>query len=257
MGEPHYQSETDITESGERSALGVRDSLHLRTQFLRRVAHDIASPAGVTMTVLEELANESRRPELVAMARRGLRRLLRLSELLALAADLEAGALSPAMTNEDVGALVKSAVDSAIAIDGRRDVAASYEAPETKLTVSVDRKLVASVLREIVGNALRIASGRVAVNVSKDDTNAIIRIEDDGPGFPPEALAILGERFTRRSSARSLGLSLSLAKDVLAAHGGELHIESSTLPPGRRGVAGAALVVTLPLVTRHSDGLPK
>src|SRR5262245_18846566 len=67
---------TSITPSPESSAgrradEGMSDgSLHVRTQFLRRVAHDIASPAGVTMTVLEELANESRRPELVAMARR-------------------------------------------------------------------------------------------------------------------------------------------------------------------------------------------
>lgn len=61
---------------------------HLRTQFLRRVAHDIASPTGVTLTVLDELANGDKpRPELVAMARRSLRRLMRLSEQLALVAE--------------------------------------------------------------------------------------------------------------------------------------------------------------------------
>ena len=57
-------------------------SKHVTTAFLRRVAHDIASPTGVTMTVLDELAIGAK-PELVAMARRGLKRLLRLSEQLA------------------------------------------------------------------------------------------------------------------------------------------------------------------------------
>jgi len=223
-------------------------SLHLRTQFLRRVAHDIASPTGVTMTVLEELANESKRPELVAMARRGLRRLLRLSEQLALAAELEAGALSPDTTLEDIRSLTKDALAQAIAIDGRRDISTSSDVPEEKLVADVDRRLVSSVLREVIGNALRLASSRVSLEVKRVDAKVVIRVNDDGPGFAPEALSTLGQRFTPRSTMRGLGLSLSMAKDVLDAHGGELHVEASTLPPGRRGVRGSAVVITLPLL---------
>src|SRR4051812_14900595 len=88
-----------------RSAVaGAEDaSVHLRTQFLRRVAHDIASPTGVTLTVLEELAASDRpRPELLAMARRSLRRLMRLSEHLALVAELETGTLEPELAAIDV-----------------------------------------------------------------------------------------------------------------------------------------------------------
>lgn len=47
MNTPEPDTATAATEQAE----------HLRTQFLRRVAHDIASPTGVTMTVLDELAN--------------------------------------------------------------------------------------------------------------------------------------------------------------------------------------------------------
>jgi two-component system sensor histidine kinase TctE len=225
-------------------------SLQMRTQFLRRVAHDIASPTGVTMTVLEELASESSRPDLVAMARRGLRRLLRLSEQLAVAADLEAGSLSPDTTLEDVRTLVKDALDQAVGIDGRRDIVASCDVPNERLSVEVDRRLVASILREVIGNALRLASSRVAVDLSLADDGAkiAVRVQDDGPGFSNEALANLGQRFTPGSTTRGLGLSLSIAKDILASHGGELHVEASTLPPGRRGSRGSAVVVTLPIV---------
>ena len=235
--------------AGHRADERMTDgSLHLRTQFLRRVAHDIASPAGVTMTVLEELANESKRPELVAMARRGLRRLLRLSEQLALAADLEAGALSPDTTLEDVRTLAKDALEQAIAIDGRRDITTSCDVPDEKLVADIDRRLVSSVLREVIGNALRLATSRVSVQVEHADGKVVVRVNDDGPGFSPEALSTLGQRFTPRSTVRGLGLSLSMAKDVLAAHGGELHVEASSLPPGRRGVRGAAVVLSLPLL---------
>ncbi|MBX3205035.1 MAG: HAMP domain-containing histidine kinase [Labilithrix sp.] len=223
-------------------------SAHLRTQFLRRVAHDIASPTGVTMTVLEELANESSRPELVAMARRGLRRLLRLSEQLALAGDLEAGTFAPDATLEDMRNLVKDALTQAVAIDGRRDVVTSCEVPDAKLAADVDRRVLGSVLRELIGNALRLASSRVAVDVQRADGKVTIRIQDDGPGFPAEALATLGQRFTAGSTTRGLGLSISMAKEVLAAHGGTLDVEASGLPPGRRGARGAAVLVTLPLM---------
>jgi two-component system sensor histidine kinase QseC len=236
-----------VTATDRRGGDDAADGdLHLRTQFLRRVAHDIASPTGVTMTVLEELAAESTRPELVAMARRGLRRLLRLSEQLALAADLEAGSITPDPTIEDVRSLVKDALDQAVAIDGRRDIVAACELPDEKVTTDLDRRLVCSALREIIGNALRLASSRVAVNVERGDGKVIIRVNDDGPGFSNEALSNLGKRFVPGTSTRGLGLSLSLAKDVLTAHGGELAVEQSSLPPGRRGVRGAAVVVTLP-----------
>lgn len=235
-------SDANATERREE------ESVLLRTQFLRRIAHDIASPAGVTMTVLEELANDSARPELVAMARRGLRRLLRLSEQLALVADLEAGALVPETAVEDLRAVVKQSLDQAVAIDGRRDVVSSCDVPGDKLAVEIDQRLVGSVLRELVGNALRLASSRVSVEVARLEDHATVRISDDGPGFTPDAVAMLGERFTARSLTRGLGLSLSIAKEVLGAHGGDLHIGQSALPPGRRGVPGGAVVVRLPLV---------
>lgn len=219
-----------------------------RPQLLRRVAHDIASPTGVTMTVLEEIAGESKRPELVAIARRGLRRLLRLSEQLAVAADLEGGDLLPDTTLEDARAIAKDALHQAIAIDGRRDVITSCDLAEAKLAVEVDRRLVTSVLREVIGNALRIASSRVTVEVDRAEGRARVRVSDDGPGFSSEALAALEAHAPPRSSVRGLGLSLTIAQEVLAAHGGELRVEASALPPGRRGVVGAAVIVTLPLV---------
>jgi signal transduction histidine kinase len=212
------------------------------------VAHDIASPTGVIVTVLDELDRDCKRPELVTMARRGLRRLLRLSEQLALAAELEAGAVAPDRSQEDIRSLTKDALEHAIAIDGRRDIVTSCDVPPTKLVANVDRRLVISVLREVIGNALRLTSSRVVVTVLEESGRAIVRVEDDGSGFSNDVLATVGQRFTPRSCVRGLGLSLSMAKDILAAHGGELRIETSALPPGRRGLRGAAVIVNVPLL---------
>lgn len=222
---------------------------HLRTQFLRRVAHDIASPTGVTLTVLEELASADKpRPELVAMARRSLRRLMRLSEHLALVAELESGDLVPELSPVDLRALAKQALDEALAIDGRKDVVAAADLPSTPLVIAGDPRLLVTVLREVVGNALKLASSRVEMTVRAVPGGVSVRIDDDGPGFAEESTQTLGRRFVKRAAARGLGLSLSMAMDILRAHGGKLATQSSTLPPGRRGAVGAAVVITLPMI---------
>ena len=238
---PRHQNGTDSRPAE------IDPSEHLRTQFLRRVAHDIASPTGVTLTVLEELASAERpRPELVAMARRSLRRLMRLSEHLALVAELEGESIEPELAPTDLRALVKQALDDALAIDGRKDVVAACDLPSTPLIIDADPRLLCVAIREIIGNALRLASSRVEVQLTVDRDSILVRVDDDGPGFSPDAIGMLGKRFSR-SASRGLGLSLSMAIEILQAHDAKLEVDSSVLPPGRRGVSGAAVVVTLPL----------
>lgn len=242
-----YVNRSERPLAAEHGRSPAESDRYLRTKFLRRIAHDIASPTGVTMTVIDELAATAK-PELIVMARRGLKRLLRLSEQLALVAELEAGDLAPELAPDDLSAVVKQAVDLAQGIDGRRDVAVHCDlAADAPLTADVDRRILLPVLREMIGNAIRLASSRVEVDIMIGDGVARVRVQDDGPGFPPEIAEHIGERFTPRSGTRGLGLSLSMAKEILESHGGRLSIQPSSLPFGRRGVAGAAVVAELPV----------
>jgi signal transduction histidine kinase len=225
----------------------LAETEHLKTKFLRRIAHDIASPAGVTMTVLDELAVAgSARPELLAMAHRSLRRLMRISENLALVAELESGPIEPELAADDLRELARHAVDDALAIDGRKDILLVWSAPDHAVPVACDVRLLTVVIREIAGNAIKLASSRVAVTVSSVDGEGVVRVEDDGPGFSDEARALVGRRFAPNSSSRGLGLSLSMGSEIVAAHGGHLALDASTLP-ARREAVGAAVVLSLPL----------
>jgi len=97
-------------------------------------------------------------------------------------------------------------------------------------------------LTNLIANAVKFGS---QANVSVEDGAAlVIRVRDDGPGIPEEELERVFEPFYRLESSRNRdtggsGLGLSIARDVIQAHGGSLVLRN--LP-----VRGLEAIVTLP-----------
>ena len=65
------------------------------------------------------------------------------------------------------------------------------------------------------------------MSLASDGADAVIAVEDDGPGIPPERLADVVEPFVRGEGSRSAGtggagLGLSIARGIAEAHGGTL-----------------------------------
>jgi signal transduction histidine kinase len=87
-------------------------------------------------------------------------------------------------------------------------------------------------------NAVEAAgpSGRIRASMKRHGQGAQVRIEDSGPGIPPELREKVFEPLTT-GRRRGLGLGLAVCKRIVEAHGGRLTIEDSEL-------GGAALVVT-------------
>lgn len=90
-------------------------------------------------------------------------------------------------------------------------------------------------VENLVGNALRYGN-RAEVSVALTDKSLRIRVEDDGPGIPPELRAEAVKPFSRLDPARNqnkgggVGLGLAIVSDIARAHGGLLRLsESETL----------------------------
>ena len=117
---------------------------------------------------------------------------------------------------------------------------------EPRPTVKGDAELMRRAIENIVRNALRF-SGRgqqVEVNVDADEALRcfVVRVADEGPGVPPEALAEMFEPFVRVhgvASGQGYGLGLAIARRTVLAHGGE--IEARNRPGG-----GLEVTVILP-----------
>jgi signal transduction histidine kinase len=115
------------------------------------------------------------------------------------------------------------------------------------VVVSADEDRLGQVLGNLLQNALRYAStapGAVQVTVRRSSPMALLVVEDDGPGLPPEALDRVFDRFYRVDRARSriqggTGLGLAIVRHITEAHGGRVWAENR---PG----GGARFCVRLP-----------
>jgi signal transduction histidine kinase len=93
-------------------------------------------------------------------------------------------------------------------------------------------------LRNLIGNALRYGE-RATVSLRREGGDAIIRIEDEGPGIPTGDLARMMEPFTRGEGSRNrttggAGLGLAIARAIAEQHGGRLVLANR--PEGGLGV---------------------
>jgi signal transduction histidine kinase len=107
-----------------------------------------------------------------------------------------------------------------------------------------DPLLLEQVVRNLLDNAVRHATARVDVTLSRVGGEAVLVVDDDGPGIPPARRADVLRRFARLDDARDrdqggTGLGLAIVDDVVRAHDGRVEILDSPL-------GGARLQVSLP-----------
>jgi signal transduction histidine kinase len=93
-------------------------------------------------------------------------------------------------------------------------------------------------LRQALDNLVRNAASRadhVVLRTQIVGREVELSVTDDGPGFAPEQLPYVFERYRRGDSRGSLGLGLPIAASIVAAHGGTISVES---PVGGERLSG-------------------
>jgi signal transduction histidine kinase len=111
--------------------------------------------------------------------------------------------------------------------------------------VQGDAAALRRMIRNVGENAARHASSRVEIALAERGDEAVLTVDDDGPGIPESERARVLQRFVRLDEARSRGdggsgLGLAIVDEVVRAHGGSVLIEQSPL-------GGARISVTLPV----------
>lgn len=151
-----------------------------------------------------------------------------------------------AMMPVDLSLAVTAAVESVEVQAQQKGIALTCNIPHNPVMTHADLSCVEHVLDNVLSNALKFSppATTIQVEVTMSDTHATCTVLDQGPGFTPEDLTKLFQRYgrlTARPTAGepSTGLGLSIVKKILDAMHGKIHCETG---PG----GGAKLTITLP-----------
>ncbi|MCS7287206.1 MAG: ATP-binding protein [Anaerolineae bacterium] len=206
-----------------------------RRQMLADIAHELRTPLSVLRGHLEALLDGLYPLDSAHLAPIYNETLLlqRLVEDLRVLSLVEAGKLPLEKSRFDASELVKEILGlvETEAIEKGLNLQCSIEGP---LPVYADRQRIGQVIHNILANALNFTpeGGTVAVRARKVNSAVEISISDTGPGIPPEDLPHIFERFWRKEPSRSRstggsGLGLSIAKELVEAHGGTIEVQST------------------------------
>jgi signal transduction histidine kinase len=224
-----------LVDSFNGMARRLQDSSEQRRRLLADLGHELRNPLTVIQGEIEAML-DGVRPRQDAE----LKRLLGETQLLArLLEDLRTLSLTEAgelrLDRETVGMRVLLE-EAARPFREEREIAIDCDPGE----VSCDPLRIRQVLANILANAVRATGPGDTIRIEGRRGKVwTVTVSDPGRGIPPHELPHIFERFARAADSGGSGLGLSIARDLVGAHGGTITARSE---PGR----GTDLEFTLP-----------
>lgn len=218
----------------------IRRQLQQRTEMLAGVSHDLRTPLtrmNLQLAMLPDSAEIKTLQRDVQIMRQMI------DEYLAFAR----GVGTETASHADLHELLRQAGGDAAKLGLIVHEAAAPAAPLLKVRPQALHRVFANILQNalIYGRTVLNPVPHVWITVETIDGHVAIRFDDNGPGIPAEKYEDVFRPFVRLEESRNaetggVGLGLSIARDIVAAHGGEITLDVSPYK-------GLRVEVTLPL----------
>ena len=237
----------------ERAHAQAEANSRAKDEFFAMLGHELRNPLGAITTALHVIdvcgPLDERSGEARAIIRRQVGQLVRLVDDLLDVTRLATGKVSLSLRRIDLAAVARRAVEG-VSAPGRT-VTCRAGAP---VWIDADETRIEQILGNLLGNALKFtpAGGRITVTVEVDGPEAVLRVEDDGAGVPPDLLPRIFDLFVQGQTTlhrreAGLGIGLTLVRRLVDLHRGR--IEAASEGPGR----GSAFTVRLPAARPPGD----
>ncbi len=236
------------------SLIALTDELQKRVQataaFAADVSHELKNPLSSLRSATETFSRAktpAQRKKLLDIILQDVQRLDRLITDIAKASRVDEEFIGHDGVLVNFGQLIDDFVQMrSQTYDGVRLV---LDRPDVAVTVRLNESRMVQVIDNIIANAVSFSphNGVVSLHLSADGDHARLEIMDDGVGIPENKLDTIFNRFyserpTDETFGQHSGLGLSIARQIVAAHGG-------TLVASNRPAGGACFHLTLPLAS--------
>jgi PAS domain S-box-containing protein len=223
-----------------------------KDEFLATLAHELRNPLAPIRTGLQALGRSGGEATTVgirAVMERQLAQMVRLIDDLLDVSRISSGKVVLQRSRVDLRAIAELAVEASMPFINSGHHEFEADLPEGPVWVDGDSSRLSQVMSNLLNNAAKYTTegGRINLSLSTDGPYAVVKVQDNGVGIPPEMLNDVFDMFTQvnRTLDRAqggLGIGLSLVRRLTELHGGEVVAQS-------RGLGhGSLFRVRLPLV---------
>lgn len=211
------------------------EALTRQRRFVADAGHELRTPLTSVRGYARMLEKwgledpETAREGVAAIERESERMRELVEELLALARGDEGVPLKVEL--QDLSPVASEAADAARISSGGK-LAVDYASPDAPVPAYFDRVRIRQVADVLLDNAVKYTpeGGRVTITVRGQNGWALLEVSDTGIGISKEHLSYVFERFYRvdeSRASRGMGLGLSIAQQIVEAHGGSIEVEST------------------------------
>ncbi|MEM6812147.1 MAG: ATP-binding protein [Pseudomonadota bacterium] len=231
-----------------------------KTQFLANISHELRTPLNAVIGFSEMMERQLLGPigtekylEYIKGIRESGEHLLSLIGDILDMSKIEAGKYDLHLEKFNV---IKTAQLAAHMVEGRavtNNVKLDIQVPDEKMDLIADRRAVMQIILNLLSNAVKFSheNGVVDLIVQKNENFIFITVKDRGIGIPANKLATITQPFEQAQNHltreyEGTGLGLTITKELIEIHGGNLKILSEVN-------AGTEVIVKLPKETKLED----
>ncbi len=212
-------------------------SFEQMARFSADASHELNTPLAVMQGELEHaLQSDDLKggdEKILANLQEEVQRLKTITRSLLLFSRSDAGKLRLDKNEIDLGVELAGLLED-VKLDPQAETLSFIEKFKSGFSVFGDGTLIRQALYNLLSNAVRYnqPEGKVVISLEKEKSDVVCRIANTGPGIASRNQGKIFQRFFREDSSRSrqhdgFGLGLSLALEIVNAHGGTLQLEKS------------------------------
>ena len=237
----------------------MKTSSNMQKEFINVAAHELRAPIQPILGLAEVLRQQNQQPdnkedqmysennELLNVIIRNARRLQRLTENILDVTKIENNSME---LNKEEFILSKAVLESftdfanQLGKEQKENVKLTVALDEGDILVVADKHRINQVINNLLNNALKFTKqGQITLSTEKEKKygkEAIVKIQDSGPGIDPDIMPRLFTKFATKSYSGT-GLGLFISKSIVETHGGKMWAENNL--DGK----GATFLFTLPI----------
>jgi two-component system sensor histidine kinase BaeS len=229
-----------LAQNINQMAVRLEEARVARRQQLAAVVHELARPLTGMRAAVETLLDgaaedgEMRTPLLIGIGEE----LVRLERLIGALQDVQRRGLKPLQIKRSPVSLERvsrASVTSFEPVAAQLGVTLSMKIPANLPLISADEDRLIQVLTNLLDNALKFTprDGEVTIQVIDQHSAVWVAVTDTGIGIAPHELPYLFQQFYRGDEKRTpekqgMGLGLTICREIIEAHGGQIWVESTS-----------------------------